>query len=164
MARLPTLMMVSDLRFEGGNTQVKFTVKWASDDPYAAMIDHIRVRFMMTNLLALGVGDADEDAAAALTEMEGWVDYMIPVPVPPGEAKSAAGVEAVPAVSLGDLQDWDSHLGTLHRLDWRSPGGFTGELDNGVADDNFHEETWMVSDPAFQQRFVRLIAQARTAD
>ena len=147
MARLPTPMMVDDLRFTG-NRQLEFTVKWASNDPFAGMIDHIYVRFMMTNLLALGV---TEDVAGALMESDSDLTMAV--------GTSAASTWALPAML------WDQNLGMLHRIDYRSAVVVAPDTDNvpGAPADT-HEETFMVMDTAFQQRFVRLIAQARTAD
>ena len=147
MARLPTPMEVNDLRFTG-NTELRFTVKWESDDDYADMIDHIRVRFMMTNLSDIGVDDA-----TLKTEVEGWDDLGMLV----AEGKSAADIEAVPS-------SWDGELGTLHRIDYRGPHISDPGSDNATAGDDTHEATFTITDASFQQRFVRLFAQARTAD
>ena len=153
MARLPTPIEVDDLRF-ASNTRLQFILKWASNDPYAGMIDHIRIRFMMTNLLDLGTGI---DAAAVKAVMEAWGDLTLM-----GSGLSAADTELVPAA-------WDQSLGTLHRIDYRSTKIVTPNADNVTAGDNIHEEAFGVAAPpvtsaAFQQRFVRLIAQARTPD
>ncbi len=147
MARLPTSVKVDNLRFTG-NTTLAFTVKWESDDHYAGMIDHIRVRLMMTNLSAVGV-----DEAAVKMVMEGWDDIA-----QMGEGLSAP-MEIDPPPDM-----WEDTL-VLHRIDYRSPNGIDGDDDNGVDDDdNVHEEAFTIMDTSFQQRFVRLIAQARTAD
>ena len=144
MARLPTPMMVENLRFTG-NMELQFTVKWASDDTYAAMIDHIRVRLMMTNLLDVGV---DEDAV--LAEMESWNDILRDT-----AGLSSAGIESLPT-------GWDPNLAQLHRIDYRSPVVVNPGNDNATPGDMTHEEDYTVTDVAFQQRFVRLVAQART--
>ena len=151
MARLPTPMMVDSLRFTG-NTRVEFTVKWASNDPFAGMIDHIYVRFLMTNLLSVGMGIDD---AAMLAEMEGWTDLLVG---PGAGPRHMVGAQPPPLPT-----SWDANLGTLHRIDYRSIAVPTPAVDKGgVAD--IHAEDYVVTDTAFQQRFVRLIAQARTAD
>ena len=144
MARLPTPMMVDDLQFFD-NTTLVFTVKWAADDPYASMIDHIRVRFMMTNFLYVGV---DDDAV--LAEMESWEDLPLM-----GMGLSAVAGEMVPIVG------WYAALDLLHRIDYRSPVIVTPDMPSG----GIHVELFNgITSVAFQQRFVRLIAQARTAD
>ena len=147
MARLPTPMMVDNLRFTD-NTTLAFTVKWASDDPYAGMIDHIRVRFMMTNLLALGVGGAEIPPEDVKIVMEEWTTELTIL---------TAGTEPVPT-------GWNPDLGVLHRIDDQSTTPFDGTDDNATAGDNIHEEELTTSHAAFQQRFVRLIAQARTRE
>ena len=156
MARLPTPIRVDNLRFTG-NTRLAFTVKWASDDPFAGMIDHIRLRFMMTNLLDLGPGI---DADVVNEVMEAWDDLTLT-----GPGLSAADTEAVPTMPPA----WDANLGTLHRIDYRSAKIATPDADNATAGDNIHEEEFgtaasRITNAAFQQRFVRLIAQARTPD
>ena len=158
MARLPTPIRVDNLRFTG-NTRLQFTLKWASNDPYAEKIDHIRLRFMMTNLLDLGTG-IDADVVKAI--MEAWND-ITPLT---GPGLSAADTEVVPTAAPA----WDMNLLTLHRIDYRSAKIVLPASDNGaMTNDNIHEEVFgaaapLVDDDAFQQRFVRLIAQARTPD
>ena len=152
MARLPTPLMVENLRFTG-NATLAFTVKWESDHSQASDIDHIRVRFLMTNLFALGPSDE-----AIMETMESWEDLDI---MGTGAQLSLASVEPIPTM---DGEVWSFGLGVFHRIDFRSDS-VEGEIDNGVApDDNIHEEEFEVTDPSFQQRFVRLIAQARTPE
>ena len=49
MARLPTPTTITDLHFTADNS-VEFELAWDGADTYASMIDHLRVRFMLTNL------------------------------------------------------------------------------------------------------------------
>ena len=68
MARLPTPTTITDLRFTADNS-VAFELAWAGGDAYAGMIDHLRVRFMLTNLEEVGAGITD---AQVMTEMANW--------------------------------------------------------------------------------------------
>ena len=80
MARLPMPMQVVDLRFET-DTRVAFTIAWDPLDPYVDLMDHIRVRFLLTNLLALGAADdVVEDLLEALPDS----DVVAAIPHPGG--------------------------------------------------------------------------------
>ena len=73
MARLPTPTTITDLRFTADNS-VAFELAWAGGDAYASMIDHLRVRFMLTNLEEVGAGITP---AQVMTEMANWADTDI---------------------------------------------------------------------------------------
>ena len=63
MARLPMLVQITDLRFTADD-RVTFTLEWPADIN-GDKIDHIRVRFLMTNLLSIG-GTITEDEFAGM--------------------------------------------------------------------------------------------------
>lgn len=88
MARLPMLAELTDLRFTSSDT-VAFTISWNVEDSYANLIDEIRVRFLLSNLLDLGGSDDDvavfmeglddweEEPPTALTVPDGWTADLV---------------------------------------------------------------------------------------
>ena len=133
MARLPTPTTITDLRFTADNS-VEFELAWDGTDTYAGMIDHLRVRFMLTNLEEVGAGITP---AQIETEMEGWADT------------DTVADQATPT-------GWDTNL-VIHQIgeDYTPTAA---EKTAGVMPNQ------PFTDDALRQRFVRCIVQARTAD
>ena len=69
MARLPTPAIVTDLHFVGPD-RIEATIYWDGDDPYAELMRGLYLRFLLSNLEDLGVGD-DEVSTA----MQSWADH-----------------------------------------------------------------------------------------
>ena len=98
MARLPMLAEISDLRFTS-SISVAFTIRWDAADSYAHLIDEIRVRFLLSNLLDLG---ADDDAVAEfMEELDDW-------------AATTASALTVPAGWASDLALY--HIGRTYTV------------------------------------------------
>lgn len=134
MARLPMPMKVTNLRFTADNA-VSFRLEWDGAHAYASVIDHFRVRFMLTNLHDVGIGITDAQIQA---EMESWDDQDPPV----------AAETMLPT-------GWDANIKVYRGgMKLAAPADPTT---TAMVDGTF-------TNIGLMQRFVRCIAQARTAD
>ena len=98
MARLPTPVAVTDLRFVDVDS-IEATILWDGEDIYAELMRGLYIRFLLSNLYDLG---ADDDAVSI--EMQSWDDY------------TDVGMPRV--VTIPDM--WDGRL-QLHHFDLSVP-------------------------------------------
>ena len=139
MARLPMLVAVQDLRFTSDNT-LGFTLRWDASAMFAASINHVRVRFMLTNLASVGMGITDADIK---TLMEAWDDEDAVEDI----ATPATWESTLVIHQIGDTYGRAADPGGVFTAAERAAGAAARSFTNGVV----------------RQRFVRCIAQARTA-